>query len=398
VTRAAVAVVVVFVAFVSGMFTLQHANGTLSADADVGVVLAFAAFTGVGAVVLAKRPGNAVGWIFSTIGLLVALGAFSQEYTQYAYRTEPGGVPGGIVAAWIGEWWWYPLLGLVAAFTPLLFPTGRPPSRRWTPVMWLAGAAVAAITVLAALNPELEVHTGLGESPADVTKVPNPIGVEGVGDIDESLAGSILFAVWIGLAFAAVASVVVRFRRSRGIERQQLKWFTFAAVLLLLLPLSDLLPSDLDRVENVAFGVVVGFVPVAAGIAILRYRLYDIDVVINRTLVYGSLTALLAATYLGLVLLLQLLFQPLTQDSDLAIAGSTLAVAALFRPARRRIQEAVDRRFYRRKYDATRTLEAFSARLREEVDLEALSADVRAVVRETVQPAHVSLWLREARA
>jgi hypothetical protein len=396
-TKLALAVVVVFLALIAATVTLQHANGTLAVDADVGLMVAFAAFAGVGAIVVAKQPGNAVGWVFSAIALLVGVGAFAQEYTQYAYRAGSGVPPGRIVAAWIGEWWWYPLLGLLAVFTPLLFPTGRPPSSRWKPVMWLAGAALAAITLLAALNPKLEVHVGLGESPADVPTVPNPIGLEGVGDIEESLAGSILLAVWIGLVFAAMVSVVVRFRRSRGVERQQLKWFTFAAALLVLLPLSDLVPAGLDAVGNVAFGLVVGFIPVAAGIAIFRYRLYEIDVVINRTLVYGALTAVLGAIYLGLVLLLQLLFQPLTQGSDLAIAGSTLAVAALFRPVRQRIQDAVDRRFYRRRYDATRTLAAFSTRLREEVDLEPLAADLRAVVRETMQPAHVSLWLREAR-
>jgi amino acid transporter len=194
-----------------------------------------------------------------------------------------------------------------------------------------------------------------------------------------------------GSALAAIGSIVVRFRRSRGVERQQLKWVTAAAaLLLLLLPVSG---------ETLGFAaLLLGFlvIAVAVAVAMLRYRLYDIDVVINRALVYGALTATLAAAYLAVVLLLQLALGPLTEDNGLAIAGSTLGVAALFRPARARIQHAVDRRFYRRKYDAAQTVERFGARLRDEVELDSLSAELRGVVAETMQPAHVSLWVREA--
>jgi len=203
--------------------------------------------------------------------------------------------------------------------------------------------------------------------------------------------------MYVGI-FGAVASVVVRYRRAARVQRQQIKWLaTASAILALVLPIDVALSSVLGGAAFVASTVAVLGLPVAVGIAILRHRLYDVDVVINRALVYGALTAALAATYLGAVLLLQLLLSGVTANNGLAIAGSTLAVAALFQPARRRIQALVDRRFYRRKYDAARTLERFGAQLRDEVNLDALGDELRAVVAETMQPAHVTLWLRETR-
>ena len=313
---------------------------------------------------------------------------FASEYAQYASFTSRDPLPGGIAAAWYASWFWYPLLGLATIFPPLLFPNGRPVSRRWRPLAWAASGAIATSTVLAALNPRLELHEGFA--------VANPIGVEAVGNIETSLAGGVLFTVFGISIVASVASLIVRFRRSRGEERQQLKWFTYGGALLVLVPLVDLAPGGLDSLSNHLFVVAVAWLPVSAGIAILRYRLYDIDVVIRRTFVYGLLTAVLAGAYVGTVLLLQLAFSPVTEGSSLAVAGSTLAVAALFRPARRRVQQVVDRRFFRRRYDAERTLAAFSARLRDEVDLDALHAELVSVVRETMQPGYVSLWLREA--
>jgi hypothetical protein len=241
--------------------------------------------------------------------------------------------------------------------------------------------------------------------------VENPLAIGGTAGEAMRAAdvlGSILF---LPIVVAAGVSVVWRLRRARGTERQQLKWFAYAAGLLgvaLLVAGAVALAAEAGAKERgwlfvvgatgwfaALFVIVVGF-PVAIALAVFRYRLYEIDVVINRTLVYGALTALLAGTYLGLVLLFQLVLGPVTQGNGLAVAVSTLAVAALFRPARRRIQDLVDRRFYRRKYDAERALNAFAARLREEVELETLAADLAGVVRETVEPAHVSLWLREA--
>jgi hypothetical protein len=373
----------VWVVSVVALVGLSVANGNFQHQplADtVGLLLAFAAFTGVGALVVAHRPGNAVGWIFSAIGLLAVTGAMAEEYAGYAVRTHPARLPGGIVAGWYSGWAWFPTVALVVIFTPLLFPDGHPPSPTWRPVAWLAGAGTAAAVALAAVQPTIELDDG--------HVVDNPIGVAGIPDPEDSILNLPLGL----LVVAAVLSLVVRFRRSRGEERLQLKWFTYAGALLPLILVGDLLP---DAASSVLFAVGISLLPVAAGIGILRYRLYEIDRLINRTLVYGLLTALLAGIYAGLVVVLGLLsFGIGTGTPSWAVAGATLAVAALFQPARRRIQNLVDRRFNRRRYDATRTVEAFSARLRDQVDLATLSSELLAVVDQTVQPTRASLWLR----
>jgi hypothetical protein len=353
----------------------------------------------VGALIAARQPGNVIGWLLLVIGNLLALGAL----VDASLLLEDA--PARAFSAWLSDWTWYVWLTLAGVFLPLLFPTGRPLSRRWRRVVWLGVAALALSLAGNAFQPgRLDVDSAV---PVD-----NPFGIPGVQGLMDVLAraGDVL----AGIAFVlAAASVVIRFRRSRGVERQQLKWFAYVGVLAALglgvamvavlfgtQPGEDGGGTTLDILGAVGwftalFAIVVG-IPVATGMAILRHRLYDIDVVINRTLVYGALTATLLLSYLGLVLLLQLTLSPLTEDNGLAIAGSTLGVAALFRPARARIQALVDRRFYRRKYDAARTLEGFGARLRDEVELDSLSAELRAVVADTMQPAHVSLWLREA--
>jgi len=250
-------------------------------------------------------------------------------------------------------------------------------------VAWLAGITTIALSALGALAPMVELGDG--------RHVDNPIGVAVVGNPERSAVGLVVVNLLTLLALAAVVSLVVRFRRSRGEERLQLKWFTYAAALLPLVFLDDLLP---DAAGNLLFAAVVAFLPVAAGIAILRYRLYEIDRLINRTLVYGLLTALLGGIYAGLVLLSGQLFGRLgARPPSWAVAGATLAVAAAFQPARRRIQAAVDRRFNRRRYDAARTIERFRVRLRDQVDLDTLSAELLAVVDQTVQPTRASLWL-----
>jgi hypothetical protein len=266
----------------------------------------------------------------------------------------------------------------------MVFPTGRLPSRRWRPVAWAAGA----VFVLAALSSPL-----LPGSPADGLR-PNPIAIpalEGVLRLAYATANAVLF----GVILAALVSLVVRFRRATGVERQQLKWFAYGTALLLLLPVAGAVGARLgDTAGELLVAAIVSALPVAIGIAVLRYRLYDIDRLVNRTVVYGLLTVLLAGVYAGLVFALSQLLNPADQQSALAVAASTLVVAALFQPARRRIQGLVDRRFNRRRYDAARTVAAFSTRLRDQIELDTLSTELLAVVDQTVQPVQLSLWLR----
>jgi hypothetical protein len=391
-TRVAWSMLAVF-AVGYGAAPLSVVNGNFQRQSGfyLAMVLAFTAFMVVGVVIVAHRPGNAVGWIFSAVGLLSSAGVLGMEYAEYAYVTRPGWLPGAVVAAWIANWYWFPLLGLILVFTPLLFPTGRLLSARWRPVAVAAAVGTAAMTVLVALQPTIRLQN------KDDT-LPNPLGLAGVPDPEDGVLGAVLLGLLFGCMAAAVASVGVRFRRSRGVERQQLKWFAYAAALLAVsfLLWGFLLPAG--PVTDVVFGLTIALVPVAAGIAILRYRLYEIDRLINRTLVYGLLTALLGGAYAIVVLVLGHLGQLFgginTQLPSWAVAGATLAVAALFQPARRRIQAIVDRRFNRRRYDAAKTIEAFSARLRDEIDLDTLSAELLAVVHQTMEPTRASLWLR----
>jgi hypothetical protein len=344
------------------------------------------AFATVGALVASRRPRNPIGWILLGAGLAYVVGGVTVNVAEDGGRGD-----WETLAAWMGSWVWVAGFGPVGTFGLLLFPDGRLPSRRWRPVAWLAAAGLAGALGGLALAP------GRFEDLA----IENPVGLEAIPWLPEAIGTAGAVAL-IGALLGAIASLRARSRSARLDERMQLKWLLYAAALVLMgvavsLPVESLVgPSAVDLTNSIT-SITLATVPVAMGIAILRHRLYDIDVVINRTLVYGVLTATLAGAYLGSVLVLQLVLQPLTADSGLAIAASTLAVAALFRPARARIQETVDRRFYRRRYDAAQTLEAFGGRLRDELDLEALGDDLRGVVAETVQPAHVSLWLRSPR-
>jgi hypothetical protein len=361
---------------------LSVAEGSLGPHPDEALLwMAFTACLVVGCLILARRPGNVIGWIFTAVGLLTMAAALTENYAKYAYA-HPGSLPGPLVAAWVFNWIWGPLIVLVLVFPLLLFPTGRSLSPRWRPVTWLAVGLTAALTVLGMLRPSLYV--------SDELSIANPIGVAGL-DFETAPLSTILNGLVLCLLAAAAVSLVVRFRRSRGVERQQLKWFTYAGALVLLIPLIGFVVPSL---ANAAFVLVLAL-PIAVGIAILRHRLYDIDRLINRTLVYGLLTALLAGVYALVVLVLGQLFGGIgAEPPSWAVAGATLAVAALFQPARRRIQAVVDRRFNRRKYDAARTVEAFSVRLRDELDLDALSAELLTVVDQTMQPTQASLWLR----
>jgi hypothetical protein len=366
---------------------LAVVNGSFGQNPGVAAVhLAFAAFMGVGALIVARRPGNAIGWLFSAIGLLGVTGLLAGEYAQYAYVTRGVALPGAIVAAWYASWVSYPWFGLTVLFTLLLFPTGRLLSLRWRPIAWLAGILIGVATTVVALQPELPL-------PDEQHAIPNPIGIAGMVSPVEGTAGDVNSVLLAVTTVAAFLSLVIRFRRARGEERQQLKWFAYAGALVIFFLVSG--PLILPGGSALGTGLLIALLPVAAGIAILRYRLYDIDRLINRTLVYGLLTALLGLVYAGAVLVLGQVFGKVGADaSSWAVAGATLAVAALFQPARRRVQAVVDRRFNRRKYNATRTIEAFSTRLRDELDLDTLSAELLAVVDQTVQPTAASLWLR----
>ncbi|MGF1473096.1 MAG: hypothetical protein ACFB50_15335 [Rubrobacteraceae bacterium] len=348
-------------------------------------------FATVGAVVASRRPENAIGWIFCVIGLSNGVLTFSQEYALYGLFTEPGALP---AAAGVIESTYFLAglqFGLLITFALLLFPDGRLPSRRWLPVAWMCALGVALMTAGLGLG---AVRIGGRELMDRLMEGAETVPVQGTG-IAGLLNGVGHLMVFAGLA-AAVVSLFVRRWYADRMERQQIKWFAYAAAMFALAILSFALPwpEIISEVLEVAAAV---FLPIAIGIAVLRYRLYDIDRLVNRTLVYGALTVMLVAVYAGGVAGFQYLFRAVTgQESQLAVVASTLAIAALFGPLRRRVQAFIDRRFYRKKYDAAKTLEAFGARLRDETDLERLGGDLVAVVRETTQPEHVSLWLRPA--
>jgi hypothetical protein len=347
----------------------------------LGHLPAFAYVT-VGAVVVSRRPGNVIGWLCWGIGLVQILAGFGGRSAQSVLAEDSSYGPGWVVLYELGELCWELSWALLALLV-LLFPTGRLPSRRWRPVAWAAGA----VLVLAALSGPF-----LPGPPADGLR-PNPLAIpalEGVLRLAYNTAGSVLF----GVILAALVSLVVRFRRATGSERQQLKWFAYGTALLLLLPATGFVDAISSTAGNLVAALIVSALPVTIGVAVLRYRLYDIDRLVNRTVVYGLLTVLLAGVYAGVVFALSQLLNPADQQSALAVAASTLVVAALFQPARRRIQGLVDRRFNRRRYDAARTVAAFSTRLRDQIELGTLSTELLAVVDQTVQPTQASLWLR----
>jgi hypothetical protein len=347
----------------------------------------FSGFALVGAVVATRRPRNPVGWCFGAGALLWSTGVLSSGVYWHIAFGDPHAPAAAAYAAWLGSWTFPPAFVLLLSLVPLLFPTGAPPTPRWRKVVWAAAVAGAVTTVSTALAPG-SLDT------ADFPWVANPFGIEGLAL--RTVAG-VSFVGVFAAALAGVVSLVVRFRRAHGIERQQLRWVAWAACLLVAFTLGGDLASGLLGSGAGWAGTLLGLLCVAIAVAIglLRYRLYDLEVVVNRTLVYGGLTAVLAGTYLASVLLLQLVLSGVAGDSGLAVAGSTLVVAGVFRPARSRFQHAVDHRFYRRKYDAQRTIDDFSAHLRDEVDLATLDRELSRVVHETLQPAHVSLWLRE---
>ena len=347
-------------------------------------VIMWMTFATVGAVIASRRPENPIGWIFCAVGVLQAAQNIATEYANYSLLTQPGSLPGGVVAAWFANWIWVVFVGLVLVYFFSLFPNGHFLSPRWRWVAWLGAIGITALALTFVFLP--------GPLYSSASFVENPYGL---GELENRLVYiQVAFILYLIPVAAALTSLILRFRRARGEERQQLKWLASAAALVgLSFPLQPIF-NDVKAAQVVTLITITG-IPLAAGIAIVKYRLYDIDVVINRALVYAALTATLTGTYFGSVVLLQMAFRGLTgQGNAVAIVISTLAIAALFVPLRLRIQSFIDRRFYRRRYDAALTLAAFADRMRDEVDVERLTGELVEVVHQTMQPAHVSLWLR----
>jgi hypothetical protein len=339
-------------------------------------------FAFVGVLVASRRPDNPVGWLFLVFSVVAAFAAGADRYARYALLERPGSLPGGEWVAWISSGIWHPAFGFFV-FAFLLFPEGRLPSARWRPV-----------ALIAALNYLMGGVLGLLWGPLfgeffPYAEPPFRLQSYAVADV----AFGVFIFVNFGLLVLSALSLVLRLRRATGVERQQIKWFVYAVALFAV----SFPPSVLVFGDGRLIVLLLPLVPVSAGIAIFRYRLYDIDLIINRTLVYATLTAVLVTAYFGGVATTQTAFRLLTgqeQQPQLAVVVSTLVIAALFNPLRRRVQSFIDRRFYRKKYDAARALRALSAKLRDQTNLEDLTGDLLLVVRDTVRPERTSLWLR----
>jgi hypothetical protein len=359
-------------------------------QATIFAPVACLTFTMVGGIVAAGAPRNAVGWLLLLIGSVMGAGLITSALSTWdESRTTP--FTGASIVALLDGTLWLVTPGFLLPRLMLLFPDGRPPSPRWRVVSWGQWLLLAGVA-LAQLQP----------GPIrDYERYDNPIGIGALGFLSHPppVVGPSLGLLFAALELSAVAAVIVRFRHSRGVERLQMKWIAWAVGLTAALWVANPIVAALTRVHWLEPFSLAGVVlsPIAIGVAVLRYRLYEIDRLVSRTLVYGLLTVLLGAAYVGLVLAGQAITSTFTGSSNLAIAASTLVVAALFLPFRSRVQRFVDRRFYRRRYDAQRTLEGFGARPRDQIDLRALEHDLRGVVTETMQPAHASAWLREAR-
>ena len=361
---------------------IQVFNGTVGLG-SAPLLASLLAFAVVGGLVASREPRNPVGWLLVAVAVCITVRFVAESYARYALITAPGSLPGGLYAAWM-QWIWFGVVAILAIFLPLYFPTGRLLSPRWRLVLWLGIAYLSAAVISNALQP------GPTEWLAGVRPARNPVvylpAAKPLVDVI-GLAGLCLLP---GIG-GAIAALVVRFRRSRGIERQQLKWFTYAAALA---TLPFLVYEVVPGAFELLLALLLPLVPISVGIAILRYRLYEIDRILNRTLVYGLLTAVLGLCYAVGSLVFILVVGVRTGPPSWLVAAATLAAAAVFRPARRRIQAVVDRRFNRRRYNAAKTIQAFSGRLRDQIDLDTLSTEVLAVVDQTMEPTRVSLWLR----
>ena len=358
----------------------------------VANVVTFSAMATIGAVIASRRPENLIGWLVLFFPVIGATAAGTEVYARYATHVNPGALPGGEIAWLLANSMWAIAYGLLP-FMTLLFPSGRLLSPRWR---WVARGLVVAFGALIAadsLSPELD--SGIS------SPVASPLAIASAEPIIDAVYTMAVVAILI-LWVAAGVSLVLRLARSSGDERQQIKWFAYSAAIVAVLMAASIVVDLSGHVvpdpweEFVAVGLIL-FLTLSMAMAILRYRLYDIDLVINRTLVYGTLTALLGGVYVGSVIGLQATFRATTGQGggEMAIVISTLAIAALFMPLRGRIQVLIERRFYRRRYNAALTLAAFGDRMRDEVDVDRLTGELVAVVERTMQPTHASLWLRE---
>jgi hypothetical protein len=371
------------VAGIGGLLVLKVLNGPADLR-SAPLVAAPLAFSVVGALVAARQQRNPVGWQLLAVGVFMTANLLGESYARYALITAREALPGGRYGPWLG-WTYAPIVAILAIFLPLYFPTGQLLSPRWRLVLWSGiGFLVFAVAGNALWPGPQPPLLGLAPVPNPVVYLPQ---AKPLFELFRNLAGLCLLP---GIA-GAIAALVVRFRRSRGIERQQLKWFTYAAALA---PLPGFVYEAAPSIFGLLRTLIFPLVPISVGVAILRYRLYEIDRILNRTLVYGLLTAVLGLGYAAGSLVFVLVAGTGADPPSWLVAAATLAAAAIFGPARRRIQAAVDRRFNRRRYNAATTIQAFSTRLRDQVDLDPLSTELLAVVDQTMQPTRVSLWLR----
>jgi hypothetical protein len=373
------ALVLAYALALIGSVALAERTGTL--NVRFLFFIALSGYAVVGGLVAARRPGNPIGWLLLVAPLASAVGVLAEQLSSYGHVTAPGAVPLVTVATWLATWSWQLFFGPLV-FVVFLFPTGRLPSRRWRPIAWGVGLLLVVVTVIFAFGtPRSGAHP----------EITNPYVIPALVPIFEAVAAA--FWIYIFVFGLAVASLVARYRGAARMEKQQLKWIVMAGITMVACFVgSEIGPSPLS---DWGFFLAVLALPIAIGIGILRYRLLDIDLLINRAIVYAGLTATLAAVFFTGLVFLQALLRPVTGANELGVAISTLLSFALFQPVRRRIQSVVDRRFDRSRYDAERTLDAFSSRLGDEIDLDALHADLVAVVRSTMAPNQVSLWLRE---
>jgi len=380
-------VVVAELAYVVASLILvpERPNVPLIARAIFGLEVASLGI--IGALVATRQPRNVIGWILWSAAIAVTWSIAGDDYVTTSLSVAGGAWPGTIWVTWLFELSFLPAILAVLIFIPLLFPTGRLLSPRWRWVAWFAVAAIIASCLPVAFAP--------GPLP-DHTTLLNPVGIAVVGQ----MKGAIVTASLIGFAIAlplAVASVVLRYRRGSATEREQLKWFAAAVGLTgvcFALAIPSIRPfSDIGWIAGI---VTISLIPVAIGIAILRYRLYEIDRIISRTLGYVAVTATLALVFLAGVLGLQAMLEPMTGDNTAAVAASTLIVAALFQPLRARVQSFVDRRFNRARYDALHMVDAFSERLRDEVDIAAVTDDLDLSITTALNPSTLKLWIRGA--